>query len=152
VALTAGRVALEKRSQCLAKGIDFAVETTLAGAGVLALMKQAQARGFEIRLIYVALKNADLSIQRVRERAALGGHFVPPDDVRRRYDRSLANAPAAILIADSSVVFDNSRLGHRKILEAQRGVVLWTAPRLPDWVRRVLSDLESLNAQQEGAT
>jgi predicted ABC-type ATPase len=119
-------------------------ETTLAGAGVLALMKQAQARGFETRLIYVALKNAELNIQRVRERVASGGHFVPPDDVRRRYDRSLANASAAIRIADSSVLFDNSRLGHEKVLEAERGIVRWAVPNLPDWARRVLSDLHSL--------
>jgi hypothetical protein len=54
----------------------------------------------------------------------------------------------AIRIADLSVLLDNSELGYQKILEARRGVVLWTAPQLPDWARRVLSDLESSKAQQ----
>lgn len=111
-------------------------------------MRQAKAQGFEVHFIFVALKNAELSIQRVRERSALGGHFVPSDDVRRRYIRSLTNAPTAIRIADSSLLFDNSLSGHRKIMEARHGVVLWAAPQLPDWARRVLSDLESSKAQQ----
>ena len=148
VALTAGRLALERRSECLANGIDFAIETTLAGAGVLTLMKQAKGRGFEINLIYVAVDDPERSVQRVRERVAQGGHSVPPEDVRRRYARSMGNVSEAIQIADASVLFDNSELRHEKILEAQRGIVLWTAPHLPGWARRVLSDLESSKAQQ----
>ncbi len=148
MALTAGCLALEKRGQCLAKGIDFAVETTLAGAGVLALMKQAKARRFEIRLMYVALKNADLSIQRVREGTALGGHFVPPDDVRRRYDRSLANAPAG----DTYRGFERclrqlATWSPQNLGSAARRRPLERA-NLPDWTRRVLFDLESSKAQQ----
>jgi predicted ABC-type ATPase len=147
-ALTAGRLALEKRGACLANGIDFAIETTLAGAGVLALMKQAKERGFDVNLIYVGVDDPERSVQRVRERVAQGGHFVPPEDVRRRYVRSMSNVCEAIRIADASVLFDNSELRHKKVLEGERGVVLWTAPELPEWARRVLSELESFKAQQ----
>jgi hypothetical protein len=42
--LAAGRLALERRGACLKSGIDFAIETTLAGSGVAALMKQAASR------------------------------------------------------------------------------------------------------------
>lgn len=148
VALSAGRLALERRSSCLANGIDFAIETTLAGAGVLALMKQAKEQGFEINLIYVAVDDPERSVQRVRERVAQGGHSVPPEDVRRRYARSMANVSEAIRIADVSALFDNSELRHEKVVEAQSGVVLWTAPSLPDWARRVLLALESSKSQQ----
>lgn len=132
----------------MANGIDFAIETTLAGAGVLALMKQAKEQGFEINLIYVAVDDPERSVQRVRERVAQGGHSVPPEDVRRRYARSMANVSEAIRIADVSALFDNSELRHEKVVEAQSGVVLWTAPSLPDWARRVLLALESSKSQQ----
>jgi hypothetical protein len=147
-ALTAGRLVLDKRSKCLANGVDFAVERTLAGAGILSLMKQAEARGFEIRLIFVALKNAELSIQRVRERSALGGHFVPSDDVRRRYTRGLPNAPAAIRYSGFRRALrqlairslkDHGSPARRRSLDGA------AASRT---VRRVLSDLESAKAQQ----
>jgi predicted ABC-type ATPase len=141
-ALSAGRAALERRNECLAKRIDFSIETTLAGSGVLTLMKQAKAQGFDIRLIYVAVDGPERNIQRVRERVAAGGHFVPPEDVRRRYERSLANAHAAILIADFSIAFDNSEDHHRKIFEARDGLVTWSAPDLPAWALRVVADLE----------
>jgi predicted ABC-type ATPase len=42
-ALAAGPVFLDKRGISLANGIDFAVETTLAGAGILSLMKRGKA-------------------------------------------------------------------------------------------------------------
>lgn len=35
-ALGAGRLVLEKRNDYISKGLDFAIETTLAGSGVLA--------------------------------------------------------------------------------------------------------------------
>jgi predicted ABC-type ATPase len=41
-------------------------------------------------VIYVALGDADLQIERVRLRAALGGHDIPDVDIRRRYFRSLS--------------------------------------------------------------
>ena len=111
-------------------------------------MKQAKEQGFEINLIYVAVDDPERSVQRVRERVAQGGHSVPPEDVRRRYARSMANVSEAIRIADVSALFDNSELRHEKVVEAQSGVVLWTAPSLPDWARRVLLALESSKSQQ----
>ena len=105
VALAAGRLTIERRAACLVNRIDFAIETTLAGSGVLTLMKQAKGRGFEINLIYIAVDDPERSVQRVRERVAQGGHSVPPEDVRRRYVRSMANVPEAIRIADVSALF-----------------------------------------------
>jgi predicted ABC-type ATPase len=104
-------------------------------------MRQAKARGFTVVLVYVALKDAELNVQRVRERVAAGGHAVPAEDIRRRYERSLVNAAAATRIADSTVLFDNSREGCRKLAEVECGIVTWVAPELPDWARRVLSAL-----------
>ena len=56
-------------------------------------MRQAQAHGFIVRLVYVCLDNPERSIQRVRERVAQGGNDVPDADIRRRYNRSLLNLP-----------------------------------------------------------
>ncbi len=141
-ALAAGRVAIERRNRSLKAGIDFSIETTLAGNGVLALMRQAKASGFEIRLLFVAVDSAEISVRRVRERVSQGGHDVPPDEVRRRYQRSLANVPAAARLADLALIFDNSGDRHMLMLRIEQGRVTWRAPDLPEWTRLVVADLE----------
>jgi predicted ABC-type ATPase len=39
-------------------------------------------------LVFVTLDSPELCIARIRERVARGGHFVPDDDVRRRFQRA----------------------------------------------------------------
>jgi hypothetical protein len=75
----------------LGSGQDFAIETTLSGSWTTRAIKEALARRFFVRLVYICLDNPEQSIQRVHERVAQGGHNVPDDDVRRRYTRSLSN-------------------------------------------------------------
>ena len=71
----------------------------------------------------------------MRNRAADGGHFVPDADVRRRFARSVANASQALRLADLAKLYDNSAEGHRLVLVAKHGVVVWQAEPLPEWVR-----------------
>jgi hypothetical protein len=66
------------------------------------------------------LSNPELNIHRVSLRVQQGGHNVPDADVRRRYERSLANAAEALLLANDGVVFDNSGLRRRRMLEIRK--------------------------------
>ena len=43
------------------------------------------------RIASVFLDSANLCVRHVRERVRKGGHFVPEEDVRRRYTRSKEN-------------------------------------------------------------
>jgi predicted ABC-type ATPase len=134
-AIAAGREVLKRIATYLTAGVSFAVETTLSGKGSLDLITTAKSRGYEIHLIVIALDTPERCIARVRNRAAQGGHFVPDTEVRRRYERALANAPAAIRSADIAKVYDNSENGHRLILVANAGTVVWQTVPLPAWVR-----------------
>lgn len=44
-----------------------------------------------MELIYLALPSVEMSLARVAERVAHGGHSVPADDIARRFPRSLHN-------------------------------------------------------------
>lgn len=70
------------------------------------------------------------------ESGGTGGHFIPDADVRRRYARSVANAAVALRLADTARFYDNSEDGHRLILEANAGIVVWQSEVVPEWVRR----------------
>src|SRR5260370_23092858 len=90
-ALAAGREVLSRIAGYLTAGGTFAVETTLSGKGTVELISKAKSRGYEIHLVLVWLDSPERCMARVRDRAAKGGHYIPDADVRRRYERGLAN-------------------------------------------------------------
>jgi predicted ABC-type ATPase len=136
-AVAAGRELIRRTREYLENRENFAIETTLASHSGVTTMLEAQARGFIVKLVYICVDNPERSIKRVRERAAKGGHFVPDEDVRRRYERSLQNLPEVLRRAHSAVVYENSGRGPRKVLETQAGVIIWHADSDTAWVTRV---------------
>lgn len=68
---------------------SFAFETTLSSRGYLRLIDRLRAEGWRVELIYLALPSVQLSILRVAERVAHGGHNVPLSVLRRRFPRSI---------------------------------------------------------------
>ncbi len=106
--LASGREALARIARALEAARDLTVETTLSGRQPLDLMQRARDRGYHVSLIFVGTADPKLNIERVRRRISAGGHAIADDDVRRRFDRSLANLPRATALADAVAVFDNS--------------------------------------------
>jgi len=90
-AVEASRIMLEHVRQNVAKRSDFAVETTLAGRAYQRFIPEWQAAGYEVDLRFLQLPSADLAVERVQQRVAHGGHDVPENDIRRRFDRGLKN-------------------------------------------------------------
>lgn len=143
-AITAGRLSLSAAQNALDLGESFAIETTLSGQAHLRMAARAKRGGRRIGLIYVCVASAEIAVNRVRQRHRSGGHNVPPDDVRRRYSRSLANLPSALRLADYALIFDNTgREGHIRILEVRRGTIVFRSDRLPGWVTEALSEMPS---------
>jgi predicted ABC-type ATPase len=106
--IAGARHVLTSASEHLRKAESFAVETTLAGKNYLRMMLDARQRRFEIVLVYIGTENVEINLARIRNRVLAGGHDVPSEDVRRRYERSFANLPIAIKRADHTILFDNS--------------------------------------------
>jgi predicted ABC-type ATPase len=134
-AVAAGREVLKRTADYFSQGLSFAVETTLSGRGRLELITRAKSSGYKVHLIFVGLDDPERCMLRIRNRVALGGHFVPDQDVRRRYERGVANAAQALLEVDVARFYDNSGDGHRLILVAEAGQIVWQADPLPKWVR-----------------
>ena len=132
--VAAGRETLRRIHGYLENGVSFAIETTLASKRALETMREAKTRGFTVQIAYVCLNTPERCILRVQQRALQGGHDVPDEDIRRRYDRSLANLPEAILVADRAILYDNSENEYRKILELQHDLIHWRATKEPQWV------------------
>ena len=132
-AIRAGRLAIERRNAMIALGKSLSIETTLSGSSALAFMRKAKAAGFLISLAYVGIDTPELSRARIDERVAEGGHDVPQDAVLRRHPDSLRRLGAAMGLADSTLVFDNSGLERRLLLHFETGSVKYIDDCLPEW-------------------
>ena len=84
------------------------VETVLSTDKYRRLVERAKERRFEVRLVYVFLRSAELQIERIRLRVAKGGHHVPDDKVRSRRERSLDQLSWFFAAADEAWLYDNS--------------------------------------------
>lgn len=92
----------------IARRLVFAFETTLGGNTMTALLQQALAEGVEVRVWYVGLASPELHIARVRARVAKGGHDIPENKIRERYEHSRVNLVRLLPHLTELRVFDNS--------------------------------------------
>ena len=132
---TARREAVRTRRAAIADNRTVVLETTLAGKTMLLLMDQARSLGYKIELHYVSINSVGQALDRIANRVALGGHGVPEEDVRRRFNRSLANLPAAIARSDETCIYDNtsSDTPFREVAILTRGSQ-WIAENPPAWL------------------
>ena len=109
VAIKAGRILLGQIQEYSEKKVDFSFETTLSGKTYLSLFKKLKKKGYSIHLFFLWLPTAELSLERIKTRVALGGHDIPEKDVRRRFNRSIYNLFYLYRpVLDSWMLFDNS--------------------------------------------
>ena len=109
VAIQASRIMLERLKILAQQNQNFAFETTLAARSFAPFLRQCQTQGYQINLIYVWLNSVELAITRVALRVASGGHNIPEDVIRRRYNRGRKNfLELYSKLADRWQVYDNS--------------------------------------------
>lgn len=107
--LEAAIKAEELRENMIENKKDFTFETVLSTDRNLLLLQRAKAQGYFVRGIYVLTSNVDINDARVQVREALGGHGVPEEKIRLRYDRALAMLPRLVEICDILHIYDNTK-------------------------------------------
>jgi predicted ABC-type ATPase len=122
VAMMAGRIMLTRLKELAALNQDFAFESTLSSRSFAQFLRLLKAQGYQAAIYYFSLASTSLAVRRVKLRVAMGGHDVPADVIRRRFDRSLHNFFSLYTpLADRWVVFDNSVTGTANLLATQEG-------------------------------
>jgi len=116
VAFQAGRAMLTRLDELTCQGVDFAFETTLASRTFAPWLQKRQVDGYEFHLYYFCLPSVDLAIQRVALRVRAGGHHVPEEDIRRRFDRSRSNFLQLYMpLANSWEFYDTSEGNPKRV-------------------------------------
>jgi len=108
----AAEAAATVRNSMVASGESFVFETVFSDpvGDKVGFLQDAHARGFQVVLIFIEIKNAAASIERVAIRVAQGGHDVPDEKLKARFERTQANLQRAIAALPHVIVFDNSDL------------------------------------------
>jgi predicted ABC-type ATPase len=157
-----------RRTVCLAERSSFSFETVMSHESKIEEMRLAKAAGYEIMFIGVSLETPELNVARVALRVSEGGHDVPKDRIIARYERTMKLMPQAMMIADRSLIFDNtySQIGPILALTTRlfeiaegtkivrTGIVLRRSTLVtngtPGWVKRYLVDALKINCGKVG--
>ena len=107
------------------------VETVLSSDKLISRVEAAQARGYQVALIYVTLRDGALNVMRVEQRKQQGGHDVPAARVLDRRARSHALFSWFARRADLVLVFDNTERPVRAAGKLGSTWRLWDIGRLP---------------------
>lgn len=98
----------ELRESMLKDKADFTFETVLSTDRNLNLLRRAKENGYFVRGIYVLTASPDINIARVKVREASGGHGVPDEKIRSRYEKALGLIPQLVDICDILHIYDNT--------------------------------------------
>jgi predicted ABC-type ATPase len=130
MAFRAGRLMLEEIELQASRGVDFAFETTLSGRGHLSIVRSLKKRGYLIHISYLWVPSADLTLHRIKGRVLRGGHDVPEEVVRRRFEKSIRNFLQQYLpLADSWTLYDNTTEAPSIIAAEEHGDVYVAEPK-----------------------
>ena len=146
----AWRAGLAMLERAIAGRLDFAFETTLGASTIPRMLAQAAAQGIEVRIWYAGLATAALHIARVRARVARGGHAIPEQAIRRRFEHSRLNLIQLMPVLTALRVYDNSAEADpaagktptpQLLLHMERGRImnLHDLPHAPDWAKPLIA-------------
>lgn len=135
---------LRRLKQAIIGNVDFAFETTLGGDTITKTLLQAVASGVRVNIWYCGLESPELHIERVKARVACGGHDIPEDKIRARFQTSMQNLCLLANVVDQLAVYDNSQpLGRDKnpdlrlLLHLEGDTVRELDRNMPGWAKPV---------------
>lgn len=134
-----------QRDALLATKHTFGFETVGSHPSKVEFLEKAKSLGYVVTLLFVSTESPDINIERIRQRMERGGHGVPDEKVRLRYERTLSLLPRYFSVADIAVIWDNSLdsatgLGMRELVRKTQDGAVQVLPAAWDveWIRRFL--------------
>lgn len=144
-AYDAAEIAAARRAQYLEARKSFVTETVFSHPSKLTMLKAAQEAGYRIVVFHLHVASPELAVARVNERVGEGGHPVPEDKIRARFERNQRLIRAAALVADQASVYDASALNQapRLLVRLRNGRADKTNAEMPAWCEELYGDLLS---------
>ena len=137
-AYEASAAAAQARTNLLDARQSFITETVFSHPSKVGLVRQAAGAGYLVTL-HVVLIPVEVTLQRVNFRVTQGGHAVPANKIRERFERLWPLIAEARVLADRTTFYDNSRASapFAPVAAYERGRPIG-APAWPRWTPPVL--------------
>ncbi len=154
-----GRRALET---AITLGRNFALETTLGGNTLPALVARA-CDTHDVTLWFVGLDSPERHIARVAARVATGGHDIPADKIRARWDSARRNLIGLLPRLHRLRLYDNSHEQPDGAVAANPSLLLhWRDGRIvappssrlchtPEWAKPIVEAARRLEDDGRGS-
>jgi predicted ABC-type ATPase len=155
LAWTEGKRLLEV---AIANRHSHAFETTLGGNTMAGLLHRAASEGIDVLMWFAGLANVEHHVARVKTRVAAGGHDIPEETIRRRFDTSRRNLIALLPSLTELRLFDNSAEAAGGIIPPPRLLLHWKRGRIiapgltalettPEWAKSIVARAMQLHAR-----
>lgn len=123
--ISAGKIFFQKLNEAIEANKFLLIESTLSGRYLQGVLANLRDKNYRIRIIFLFADSPEILIERIAERVKKGGHFVPDEDVRRRFARGKQNfweiyknlADSWSLIYNSENSFHEVALSENEVVE-----------------------------------
>ena len=121
----ATKTAYNRRKVLIEQKKDFAFETVLSSDYNLDLLRKAKEKGYFIKCFYILTVDSAINVSRVLTRVHMGGHSVPTDKIKSRYENCLKRIPELVDICDVIHIYDNTKEPERIFKKRKEQYFLW---------------------------
>lgn len=123
---------------------DFMIESNLADSRSYEWISLIKKKGYDVILYYLSTDDVTINIGRVQRRVIEGGHNIPEEIIKTRYNQSHSYLKTKLTEFKEVYLIDNSM--DASIVQAKLvdGIILQHLPDAQNWVNNVLSILKRL--------
>ncbi|MBY8964497.1 AAA family ATPase [Algiphilus sp. NNCM1] len=143
----AWRIGFRQLQRAIAQDDDYTFETTLGGNSIRDALLDAAEKGRSVRVLSMGLASVETHLERIAARAAKGGHAIPADKVRQRWETSRHNLTQLMPHCHEVRVLDNTAPMHEgvpkpRILLHLRGRCLLVnrGESTPEWAQHLMTE------------
>jgi predicted ABC-type ATPase len=122
--IAAQSLAEQLRKEAISQRKSLMFETVASHPSKIAELQQASLIGYKCVAILVATDSPKINVDRVAHRVRNGGHSVPEDKIRDRYQRTLALFPSMIELSTEVLVFDNTSSNPQGVSQTLQATLL----------------------------
>ena len=116
---------------------DFMIESNLAKQTDFDWLEKMKQKGYDIILFLLGTSNIEINIKRVERRVKEGGHHVPENIIRDRYDMGMLYLRTKFHLFKEAYLIDNSN-ETKLIAVIKDGKLEYKEKLIPLWVSRLL--------------
>lgn len=122
----------------IANAESFGIDIVFGRQETEDLILPAREAGYRVVSHIVGASSPEICVQRVRNRARLGGHGHPPEAVFQLYPDALAAAGEIVILSKESTVYDNSGKNMKPVARMRNFQMEALAHPLPRWTEPLL--------------